>query len=89
VIRLAAGMPLLHVERPVMSGGRRAVKTLVDLWFTFALTVLALPVLVAVAVAIRLDSPGPVPFLQKRSPNPEPTSEPQFALNPRSAAAPA
>ena len=88
-IRPTAGMPLLHVERPVMSGGRRAVKTLVDLWFTFALTVLALPVLVAVAVAIRLDSPGPVPFLQKRSPNPEPTSEPQFALNPRSAAAPA
>jgi len=49
-----------------MSGGRRAVKTLVDLWFTFTLTVLALPVLVAVAVAIRLDSPGPVLFRQKR-----------------------
>ncbi len=65
-IRPTAGMPLLHVERPVMSGGRRAVKTLVDRSFTLALTVLALPVLVAVAVAIRLDSPGPVLFRQKR-----------------------
>lgn len=65
-IRPTAGMPLLHVERPVMSGGRRAVKALVDRSFTFALTLLALPVLVAVAVAIRLDSPGPVLFRQKR-----------------------
>jgi len=65
-IRPTAGMPLLHVERPVLSGGRRAVKTLVDRSFTFALTLLALPVLVAVAVAIRLDSPGPVLFRQKR-----------------------
>jgi len=65
-IRPTAGMPLLHVERPVMSGGRRAVKTLVDRSLTLVLTLLALPVLVAVAVAIRVDSPGPVFFRQKR-----------------------
>jgi exopolysaccharide biosynthesis polyprenyl glycosylphosphotransferase len=65
-IRPTAGMPLLHVERPVMSGARRIVKTVVDKSFTLLLLVLALPALVAIAVAIRLDSPGPVLFRQKR-----------------------
>jgi exopolysaccharide biosynthesis polyprenyl glycosylphosphotransferase len=65
-IRPTAGMPLLHVERPVMSGGRRAVKTLVDRTLTVLLTLAALPVLLVIAVAIRVDSPGPVFFRQRR-----------------------
>jgi exopolysaccharide biosynthesis polyprenyl glycosylphosphotransferase len=65
-IRPTAGMPLLHVERPVMSGARRIVKTVVDKSLTLLLLVVALPVLVAIAVAIHLDSPGPVLFRQTR-----------------------
>ncbi|QGN59135.1 sugar transferase [Nostocoides sp. HKS02] len=65
-IRPTAGMPLLHVERPVMSGGRRVVKAVVDRVLTVTLALLALPVLLVVAVAIRLDTPGPVFFRQKR-----------------------
>ena len=65
-IRPTAGMPLLHVERPVMSGARRAVKTLVDRLLTLLAVVVAVPVLAVIALAIHLDSPGPVLFRQKR-----------------------
>jgi exopolysaccharide biosynthesis polyprenyl glycosylphosphotransferase len=65
-IRPGEGMPLLHVERPVMSGARRVVKTLVDRALTVGVVVCALPVLLVVACAVRLDSPGPVLFRQKR-----------------------
>jgi exopolysaccharide biosynthesis polyprenyl glycosylphosphotransferase len=65
-IRPTAGMPLLHVERPVMSGARRVVKALVDKAFTLMLLVCTLPVLIGIAIAIRLDSPGPVFFRQYR-----------------------
>jgi exopolysaccharide biosynthesis polyprenyl glycosylphosphotransferase len=66
-IRPAAGMPLLHVERPVMSGARRAAKTSVDRCLTVMLVLVAMPVMLAIAAAIRLDSPGPVFFRQKRA----------------------
>jgi exopolysaccharide biosynthesis polyprenyl glycosylphosphotransferase len=65
-IRPTAGMPLLHVERPVMSGGRRAAKTIVDRCLTLMIVLVALPVMLTVAAAIRLDSRGPVFFRQKR-----------------------
>lgn len=65
-IRPTAGMPLLHVERPVMSGARRAVKTLVDRALTVALALVAVPLMVVIAIAIRLDSSGPIFFRQKR-----------------------
>ncbi len=59
-------MPLLHVERPVMSGGRRVVKVAFDRVLTGGLALLALPLMLVVAVVIRMDSPGPVLFRQKR-----------------------
>jgi exopolysaccharide biosynthesis polyprenyl glycosylphosphotransferase len=65
-IRPTAGMPLLHVERPVMSGARRAFKTLVDRCLTVMLVIVALPVMLVVAAAIRVDTRGPVFFRQKR-----------------------
>lgn len=65
-IRPTAGMPLLHIERPVMSGARRVVKSVVDKSLTALLMVVALPGIAAIAVAIRLDSPGPVLFRQTR-----------------------
>ncbi len=65
-IRPTAGMPLLHVERPVMSGGRRVVKATVERLLTLVLALVALPVLVLIAIAIRVDSRGPVLFRQQR-----------------------
>jgi exopolysaccharide biosynthesis polyprenyl glycosylphosphotransferase len=65
-IRPTSGMPLLHVERPVRSGGRRVVKSMVDLCLTLSITVLALPALAVIALLVRLDSPGPILFRQNR-----------------------
>jgi len=65
-IRPVAGMPLLHVERPPLSGLRRTVKRLVDSVLTIVICLLALPVLIAVAIGVRLDSRGPILFRQKR-----------------------
>jgi exopolysaccharide biosynthesis polyprenyl glycosylphosphotransferase len=65
-IRPAAGMPMLYVERPVVSGFRRLVKAVADKALTFAAIVVAAPLLLVVAVAIRLDTGGPILFRQKR-----------------------
>jgi exopolysaccharide biosynthesis polyprenyl glycosylphosphotransferase len=65
-IRPVSGLPLLHVEQPELSGGRRVAKALVDR--TAALVALALlaPLLLVVAVLVRLTSPGPALFRQTR-----------------------
>lgn len=65
-IRPVAGMPLLHVERPPMSGVRRTVKRVVDSILTLVICLVSLPVFGIVAAAVRLDSPGPILFRQKR-----------------------
>ncbi|WP_406832197.1 sugar transferase [Pedococcus sp. KACC 23699] len=65
-IRPMAGMPLLHVERPLMSGGRRVVKAVVETALTAVMVIVALPFMIPIAVAIRLESPGPVLFRQRR-----------------------
>jgi exopolysaccharide biosynthesis polyprenyl glycosylphosphotransferase len=65
-IRPAAGMPLLYVERPVMSGFRRLAKGLVDQSLTLCVLLAALPVFLVIVAAIRLDGPGPVLFRQRR-----------------------
>ncbi|MGY1774408.1 sugar transferase [Geodermatophilus sp. SYSU D00804] len=65
-IRPVAGLPLLHMERPELTGVRRFTKELVDRSAAaIGLLVLA-PALLAIAVAVRLDSRGPVLFRQER-----------------------
>jgi exopolysaccharide biosynthesis polyprenyl glycosylphosphotransferase len=66
-IRPVAGLPLLHIEKPELSGGHRLLKTTVDrIVATVALLVL-LPGLVAVGVAVRLTSRGPALYRQRRT----------------------
>jgi exopolysaccharide biosynthesis polyprenyl glycosylphosphotransferase len=65
-IRPMAGLPLLHLEEPELSGVRKLVKTAFDVLVAFVLLVLLLPVLVAIGVAVRLTSPGPALFRQER-----------------------
>jgi exopolysaccharide biosynthesis polyprenyl glycosylphosphotransferase len=64
--RPIAGLPLIHVESPEFSGGRKALKGLVDRVGAAVVALLALPVLPFIALAIRLDSRGPVFFRQTR-----------------------
>ncbi len=65
-LRPAAGLSLLHVERPISSGGRMVVKRALDSVVGLLLVVVALPVLLLIAVLIRATSPGPVFFRQER-----------------------
>jgi exopolysaccharide biosynthesis polyprenyl glycosylphosphotransferase len=65
-IRPVAGLPLLHLEHPELSGGRQLVKTLFDRASALAALLLLTPLLVAIGVAIRLGGSGPVLFRQTR-----------------------
>ena len=65
-IRPVADLPLLHVEEPELTGGRQALKTLVERAFSALALVVLSPLLLAVALAIRLESSGPALFRQER-----------------------
>ncbi len=65
-IRPVAGLPLLHVERPELTGIRRFAKEVVDRTAATVGLLLLAPVLLATAVAVRVTSAGPVLFRQER-----------------------
>ncbi|MCK2213225.1 sugar transferase [Actinomadura sp. ATCC 31491] len=65
-IRPAAGLPLLHVEHPELTGVRQLLKNVFDRLVAMALLVLLAPLLAGLAVAVRLTSPGPALFRQTR-----------------------
>ena len=65
-MRPAAGVPMLHVERPVSSGLRYGIKLLADRLVALLLILLASPVLIGIAVMVRRDSSGPALFTQSR-----------------------
>ncbi|MEO3782547.1 sugar transferase [Actinocorallia sp. B10E7] len=65
-IRPVAGLPLLHVEHPELSGGRRLVKGLFDRSTALLLLVLLAPLFLLIAGTIRCSGRGPVLFRQVR-----------------------
>ncbi|WP_162308113.1 sugar transferase [Segeticoccus rhizosphaerae] len=65
-IRPAAGLSLLHVERPTVDGGRLLGKIIFDRVMSVLISLLILPVALVVALAIKVDSRGPVFFRQDR-----------------------
>ncbi|WP_307238056.1 sugar transferase [Kineosporia succinea] len=65
-IRPLAGMSLLHLERPVLKGTRRALKVAFDYSATLVLLTLLGPLMLALALAVRLTSRGPALFRQTR-----------------------
>ena len=65
-IRPVAGLPLLQLDHPELTGGKQVLKTVFDrLAAGLALIVLA-PLFVVIALAIRMDDRGPVFFKQVR-----------------------
>jgi exopolysaccharide biosynthesis polyprenyl glycosylphosphotransferase len=65
-VRPTAGLTLLHVDHPQLSGPRQALKDLFDrVMAGFALVLLA-PMLLALGLAIRLSDKGPALFTQTR-----------------------
>jgi exopolysaccharide biosynthesis polyprenyl glycosylphosphotransferase len=65
-IRPVAGLPLVHVEEPELSGVRHLVKSAFDRCVATVALLFLSPVLALVAVAVRLTSPGPALFRQVR-----------------------
>jgi exopolysaccharide biosynthesis polyprenyl glycosylphosphotransferase len=65
-IRPVCGLPLLHVDEPALSGGRRIAKDCVDRVVSAVAVLILLPLLAAIGLAVRLTSPGPALFRQTR-----------------------
>ncbi len=65
-LRPASGLPMLHVERPVCSGARYAVKLAVDRLIALVALVLGAPLLLAIGLLVVFDSRGPVLYGQRR-----------------------
>ena len=65
-IRPTAGLTLLHVDHPELSGPRQAIKGLFDRAMAGIALVMLSPVFLALAVAIRASDNGPALFAQTR-----------------------
>jgi exopolysaccharide biosynthesis polyprenyl glycosylphosphotransferase len=65
-IRPTAGLTLLHVDHPQLSGFRVLVKGLFDKFFAAAALILLSPLFVLLALTIRLHDRGPAFFTQVR-----------------------
>lgn len=65
-VRPAAGLPLLHLDEPELTGPKRLAKRAVDLCLTIPGLIVLSPLLLVLAVLIKLDSPGPVFYVSAR-----------------------
>ncbi len=65
-IRPVAGLPLLHIREPELTGSRRVMKILFDRAVALTVVLLFSPLLIALALAVRLTSRGPAIFKQVR-----------------------
>jgi exopolysaccharide biosynthesis polyprenyl glycosylphosphotransferase len=65
-IRPVAGLPLMHMERPELTGVRRLGKEITDRAAAAFGVLLLAPALAGIALAVRLTSRGPVFFRQER-----------------------
>lgn len=61
-----AGLPLIHVSTPKLTGPRRVVKRSFDFVTSLFLLLLLLPVLAVIAVLVKLSGPGPIFYTQER-----------------------
>jgi exopolysaccharide biosynthesis polyprenyl glycosylphosphotransferase len=65
-VRPVAGLPLLHVDQPDITGVRYLLKECAERALAAVVLLLSLPVMAALAAAVKLTSPGPVFFSQTR-----------------------
>jgi exopolysaccharide biosynthesis polyprenyl glycosylphosphotransferase len=65
-VRPVAGLSLLHLERPSVSGGPHLMKAVFDRVVALGIVAVLAPVLIGLALAVKLSSPGPVLFRQQR-----------------------
>jgi exopolysaccharide biosynthesis polyprenyl glycosylphosphotransferase len=65
-VRPTAGLTLLHVDHPQLSGPRQVVKDLFDRCSAALALMMLSPLLLAIAVAVRFSDHGPALFVQTR-----------------------
>jgi exopolysaccharide biosynthesis polyprenyl glycosylphosphotransferase len=65
-VRGAAGLPLLYVDHPDLSGHRQVIKSLFDKVAAASALLLLAPVMLTIALMIRLEDRGPALFKQVR-----------------------
>lgn len=65
-MRPVAGLPLVHIETPQLSGVRAVSKTVIDFIGSILLLVVLSPVFLVVAILVKAGSRGPVFFKQTR-----------------------
>ena len=65
-VRAAAGLPLLYVDHPDLSGLRQVIKSLFDKVAAASALLLLAPVMLTIALMIRLEDGGPALFKQVR-----------------------
>ena len=65
-VRPAAGLPLLHLDEPSLTGPKRALKRIVDLTVAIPGVILLSPLFVLIGIAIKLDSLGRIFYVSDR-----------------------
>ena len=65
-MRMAADLPLLHLDEPHLTGPKRAIKRSLDIVFGLLLFALFLPFMIIAGVGTFLTSRGPMLYTQKR-----------------------
>ncbi len=65
-MRMAADLPLLHLDEPHLTGPKRAIKRGLDIVFGTLLALLFLPFMVVAAIGTIFTSRGPVLYRQRR-----------------------
>ena len=65
-MRMAADLPLLHLDEPYLTGPKRAIKRTLDIVFGILLFVLFLPFMIVGVIGTKLSSRGPAFYFQDR-----------------------
>lgn len=64
--RPVAGLPLIHVSTPKLTGGKKVAKRTFDIALAGMLTACLVPLFVVLAVLVKLSGPGPIFYQQER-----------------------
>lgn len=65
-MRMAADLPLLHLDEPHLTGPKRAIKRTLDIVFGLFFAVLFMPFMIVAGIGVKLTSRGPMLYAQER-----------------------
>ena len=65
-MRMAADLPLLHLDEPHLTGPKRAIKRTLDIVFGLFFALVFLPFMIVAGIGVKLTSRGPMLYAQER-----------------------